>query len=82
MPDTPTLHNLFNNTRVKGVNFWCASHACGLRDPEKTGILAIDFGPDETLPGLERDAHCRACGGSVQVKPSWGEGGVNFFEGL
>lgn len=75
----PTLQNLFDNPRVHGVSFWCTAHACGLRDPESIGTLAIDFGPGETLAGPASITYCRNCGSLVQVSPSWGEGGHNPF---
>lgn len=79
---TPTLHDLFLNPRVKGINFWCKEHASSHGDLVPTGEAVIDYGARTTLPDLCESDYCRRCHGPVQVSSSWGEGGFNPFENL
>lgn len=80
---TPTLHDLFQNYRVKAISFWCSRPECLRHDIEHKGMVAIDYGPERTLEDLEAVCQCMSCGSQpLQVRPNWGEGGQNFFEGL
>lgn len=83
MTDAPTLHDLYLNSRVKGLSFWCNEFTCRTYEVFPVGVMAIDYGPVSTLADLKADCWCRECGaGRMTIVPNWGEGGPNFFERL